>query len=273
MSREETTKTIPQPLLLIEEVARQNLEEQFGKLPTNVLNGLGSQDLLAQADKMSLLNVGDQQTLVARAETLLDKAQVALDLSATTKSMLLDAKQSLAQLQKTRETDVAAAQVAQQKVSTAIRQAAVETATQERRMYASITEGALQRLGYQTISVEGHTASAIQATRGHEVRVIGIDKNLNLMRDGAGLTGEACKKADERIVEELERSGIKLGKPCKSRKHGSTKGGDMLRKAGKMHAANLAAGWVSAKDGSGKSGPKSLHKTTVKHTNKMMEAS
>jgi hypothetical protein len=181
-----------------------------------------------------------------------------------------EVKQALSLLSTTPSADRSLFVSAQQKTAAAISAMAKETGKEERRIYIRLVEDSMKNLGYSTTVSEGENAAAVQATRGHEVRVIGIDDKLYLERDGAGLSGKTCADADDRIEAELEKHGLKLGKARRSHDHGDARGGDLIRECGKQHRGNLAEGYVASR-GEARSGPKSLHQYKHKRNSKMME--
>lgn len=273
MSDLEITPTIPESFRIIERFAEQQVQENLGKTPQYILEGLGSRELLSTANQIGQLNCNSQQTFILEADDLLSRLSgVTEDLTTQAAAQIDTTKESLSKLQNSRNANASVFTMVQQEFGSAIGIIAEEIAKDERKLYSSIALDALESLGYQTQLEEGETASAILATRGHEVRVLGIDKDLNLERDGAGLTGDDCHEADARIVEELAKRGLKLGKARKSRHHGNAKGGDMLRELARDRSHNLAASYVKSKDSSGKSGPKATHNNRHKNNQQMKEA-
>ena len=141
------------------------------------------------------------------------------------------------------------------RASSVLASASREVALAERDYYSLVIEDSLVDLGYSVTRARGAAACAIEATRGHEVRVFGVstsrDGAIEVVRDGAGLSGEACHEADVKIVDALERRGVVFGQPRSSRRHGDAKGGALIRELGaraRNHSVSLAQAFVSMRD-------------------------
>jgi CheY-like chemotaxis protein len=120
------------------------------------------------------------------------------------------------------------------------------TASQtERSIVADIIARSLCSLGYQTRIADNGVASAIEAYKGHELRLVAVDNSLMVMRDCAGLGDSSCLATNSAIREECQRNGLYLD-VIEDYQHGDETGGSLITAAARQHTRTLAEGCLAA---------------------------
>lgn len=119
---------------------------------------------------------------------------------------------------------------------------------QMRQMATAIMTTSLANLGYSVKVAEGQNVSAVEARKGHEVRLIAINDAMQVTRDVAGLGDSSCLETNVSIHKECERNGLLL-EVVEDYRHGDIDGGSLISLAGRKHAVNLAEGYVAASEG------------------------
>jgi hypothetical protein len=115
----------------------------------------------------------------------------------------------------------------------------------ERGIVADIIARSLCSLGYQTRIADNGVVSAIEAYKGHELRLVAVDNSLMVTRDCAGLGDSSCLATNSAIREECRRNGLCLD-VIEDYQHGDEAGGSLITAAARQHARTLAEGCLAA---------------------------
>lgn len=109
-------------------------------------------------------------------------------------------------------------------------------------VYRGLSES-LRDLGYALNEATGMSASAIEASRGHEKVLVVVKDGGEVTTDWAGLRDSTCIDRQAELTVAAAQHGIDLGE-TKASLHHDPRGGQSIAAAARHHGSSLAEGAV-----------------------------
>jgi hypothetical protein len=230
--------------------ARRQLAKECGSM-VDFINSSGSSakinTFVSQAKRASIRTASELQDYTSKALSLLPATKMLTPqmqkFVGEARRCLKDVKSGLGDV--CSETNLSYIKSTTNQINQALTQIAKLTAISERKIATEIIEESLRNLGYSTKVAEGNNNSAIEARKGHEVRLIAVGDGMLITRDVAGLGDSSCLASNAAIREECKRKGLAL-EVQEDKRHDDLDGGSLISLAGRQRASNLAEGYIAS---------------------------